>query len=317
MRKGAAERFRCIRCNGADQFVIFAVAKSIFRCRPVAERNGSTVEFQRKTGVERHPPGVFEQPVADVHHRMNCFALSEKLTLAQTRFEIQMMLCFEGTPVTSGSAEQVARARRAPELDGSRGGITENGKCENGAGRGERRDVAADHAHSIFFACFLHSAVKLRKKFRREGIHGCSQHGVSGGAAHCGNVADVPFHQFRRNAFRRFSGQKMDGFDHLIDCGQKQEFRIRKMNDGAVVARSFRNLGALRENGFQICNELFLIHDRYALSTRNLEGSSGLTRRTSVPVGSSSSATAVTSRVSPRTATVTFPLAERPAGMFM
>ena len=36
MRKGAAERFRGIRCNGADQFVIFAVAKSIFRCRPVA-----------------------------------------------------------------------------------------------------------------------------------------------------------------------------------------------------------------------------------------------------------------------------------------
>ena len=317
MRKGAAERFRGIWSDGADQLIVFTVAKCIFRCRPVAERNGSAVEFQRKTGVKRHSPCVFEQTVADVHHRMNRFALAEKLTFAQARFEIQMMFRFEGTSVTSGSAEQVARTRRAPELDGSRGGISENGKCENCAGRGERGDVSADHAHSVFCACLLHTAVKLRKEFRREGIHGRGQHGVSGRAAHCGNVADVPFHQFRRNAFRRFPGQKMDEFDHLIYRSQKQKFRIRKMNDGAVVARTFRNFGTLRENAFQIRNELFLIHDRYTLSTRNREGSSGLTRRTSVPVGRSSSATAVTSRVSPRTATVTFPLAERPAGMFM
>lgn len=317
MRKGAAKSFRCIRSNGADQFVIFTVAKSIFRCRPIAERNGSAVEFQRKTGVERHPPGVFEQPVADVHHRMNCFALPEELTLAQTRLKIQMMPGFEGAAVASGSAKQISRTRRAPELDGSGGGIAENGKRENCAGRGERGDVAADHAHPVFCARLLHAAVKRREEFGRKRVHGCSQHGVSGGAAHCGNVADVPFHQFRRNAFRRFSGQKMDGFDHLIDRSKKQKFGIRKMNDGAVVAGTFRNFGALRKNGFQIRNELFLIHDRYTLSTRNLEGSSGLTRRTSVPVGSSSSATAVTSRVSPRTATVTFPLAERPAGMVM
>lgn len=317
MRKGSAERFRRIRSNGADQFIVLTIAKRVFHCRPGAERNGGAVEFQRKAGGERHSPRIFQQTVADVHHRMNRFALPEKLSFAQTRLKIQMMPGFEGAAVASGSAKQISRTRRAPELDGSGGGIAENGKRENCAGRGERGDVAADHAHPVFCARLLHAAVKRREEFGRKRVHGCGQHGVCGCAAHRGNVADVSFHEFRRDAFRCFSGQEMDGFRHLIDCREKQKFRIRKMNDGAVVAGTFRNFGALRKNGFQIRNELFLIHDRYTLSTRNLEGSSGLTRRTSVPVGSSSSATAVTSRVSPRTATVTFPLAERPAGMVM
>ena len=36
----------------------------------------------------------------------------------------------------------------------------------------------------------------------------------------------------------------------LIDCREQQKFRIRKMNDGAVVAGTFRNFGALRKTGF-------------------------------------------------------------------